>query len=68
MVVILTGIITGMICVGINRVVETLVDWRNDKMLHMLQHVGPWPAFGINMAYGVTLVGSSALLVRRNYH
>lgn len=62
---IMTGILTGVVCVGINRVVETLVDWRNENMAHLLEHRGSWAAFGLVFTYGMTLTALAACMVRR---
>ena len=61
---IMTGILTGVVCVGINRVVETFVDWRNENMAYLLEHHGSWQAFGLVFAYGLTLTALAACMVR----
>jgi hypothetical protein len=63
-VVILTGVLTGMVCVGINRVVETLVDWRNANLGKFLDQGSVSAAYGLNLAYGLTLTAGAASLVR----
>jgi hypothetical protein len=63
-VTVVTGILTGIVCVGISRVVETLVAWRNDTVAHLLDtHESFLPAFGINLAYGLTLTAVAACMV-----
>lgn len=65
LVMVLTGILTGAICFLINRTVESFVDWRNERMAEMIdKHAGFFPAFGVNLTYGVTLIGTSACMVR----
>jgi hypothetical protein len=60
----MTGVLTGAVCVGISRVVETLVEWRNDTMAHLLDsHNSTLPAFGIHLVYGATLTTVAACMV-----
>lgn len=62
---VLTGILTGVVCVGITRVVEVLVDWRNTNMATLLKtHDAYMPAFGLVLGYGLTLTTIAACMVR----
>lgn len=63
---ILTGILTGLVCVGLNKGVSTLIKFRNSTMAHLVeQHESVAPAFLMNLAYGVSLTAIAACMVRR---
>jgi hypothetical protein len=60
---VLTGILTGVICVLINRAVDILVSWRNESMSHLLAEHGVWSAFSLVFTYGLVLVVIAASMV-----
>ena len=65
LVMVATGILTGLVCFGINSAVDALADWRNVTMGALLaRYDSSWPAFGFNLAYALALVLSAACLVR----
>jgi hypothetical protein len=64
-VVILTGLITGLVCVVLDKSVAALIHFRNRTMATMLQeNESLLPAFGFNMAYGLSLTTMAACMVR----
>lgn len=61
---ILTGIMTGLVCVGLNKGVSLLIKFRNSTMAHLVDsHESVAPAFLMNITYGVSLTSIGAIMV-----
>lgn len=65
LVMILTGILTGLVCVGLNKGTSLLIKFRNTTMANLV-HPGESvvPAFLMNLGYGVSLTAIGASMAR----
>lgn len=64
LVMIMTGILTGLVGVAISHNVKGLMAVRNACMAHILEHSGSFTqAFIFNIAYGIVLVTAAACMV-----
>eukprot|EP00892_Ulva_mutabilis_P004714 jgi/Ulvmu1/2614/UM014_0065.1 len=64
LVMILTGILTGLVCVGLNKGVSTLIKFRNSTMAQLVDtHDSAILAFLMNLSYGVSLTAIAACMV-----